>query len=262
MAPVLLAGPATGGTATLTIPSTTAGSCLVAVIDQHGTVSSAVTGVTLGGAAGNFGVLLSQTAGTLGSFGSVALDIWADPSCAGGQTAIAVAGADAIGFIAVYEFSGLAATSAALLDQKASAPGTAGTYSSGTTATTANASQAWVGGLAAMDWWDTEPSSPWACTASSVSHNDFSAYQITTSTGTAVITGSYSASTQWAAGVVCLNTPPSGVPAVLAIAAGAAQTALTSPHSELAGPYYPADAADLGGGSGAWATPQFAEGGP
>ena len=64
---------------------------------------------------------------------------------------------------------------------------------------------------------------------------------------------------------VLLKTSAAGggnIPAGLATAQGIAPSSGTAPHSVIAGPAYAALAADLGGGSGSWSTPQYAEGGP
>lgn len=55
---------------------------------------------------------------------------------------------------------------------------------------------------------------------------------------------------------------PAGTLAALASGAGAALSAGIYTSNVVVGPRYATAAADLGGGSGSWATPQYAEGGP
>lgn len=61
---------------------------------------------------------------------------------------------------------------------------------------------------------------------------------------------------------VLMKEVASGVPAVLASGAGHALNATTIPANTVSGPNYPAMAADLGGGAGAWSNPYLAEGPP
>ncbi|HET9967272.1 MAG TPA: hypothetical protein VFQ68_03485 [Streptosporangiaceae bacterium] len=83
-------------------------------------------------------------------------------------------------------------------------------------------------------------------------------------TGSAVTTA-WTVNADWYA-IVTAEVLPFGAigtgPAVLASGTGAAQAATTSPYSLTSGTLHAAAAADLGGGYGSWATPQYAEGGP
>ena len=88
-------------TVTATLGSnTTAGNCLVvtvAVGSNSSPAGTTVSSITLGGSAGNFSQLVADSSGA--SF------IWADPSCAGGQTAVAVTVASGTQILVqVYEF--------------------------------------------------------------------------------------------------------------------------------------------------------------
>src|ERR1035437_541927 len=106
MAPVLVHS-TTGSTASaspfnITIPSTTAGNCVVVVFGINTTTAQTVT---IGGGADHMASLLSET--TVGH-----LYTWADPDCAGGQTAVSISNGSGAGVTAVvYEFSGVAASS-------------------------------------------------------------------------------------------------------------------------------------------------------
>lgn len=180
------------------IPSTTAGNCLVALIGTHSSGGTdVVTGVTLGGLADNFAKFTSQAAGVANP--GVADAIWLDPNCAGGQTAIAIqpttgptgSRVAALSYIRVLEVSGLGATPT--LDKRAGVLSTAGTtsWSSGATAATANAVEL-ILGMASMGQFvgatDTihGPASPWV---NGTPYNDGggfmhgSGYQIASATG-------------------------------------------------------------------------------
>src|SRR5580692_6602601 len=100
-------GSATSGTTiTVTLTSnTTAGNCLVVCAgDYAGTFPATVTGITLGGSAGNF---------TLGESKNTSAEpdaeIWADPNCAGGQTSVVVTFSATVTDAAVWvmEWSGV-----------------------------------------------------------------------------------------------------------------------------------------------------------
>lgn len=119
MAPTLIQSATGTGTAspvavTLGV-NTTAGNCLIVATGGVTTVGNnpAVTGITLGGAAGNFAQ--SVTAGVPASDAST-VSVWADPGCTGGQTALSVSlsfgGTPAITVIAM-EWAGIAYPSAA-----------------------------------------------------------------------------------------------------------------------------------------------------
>ena len=84
------AATATGTSATITVTlesATTAGNCLVVCVANGGSFNGVVTGITLGGAAGNFGALAS---GGNPSTSAAVASIWADPNCAGGQTSVTI----------------------------------------------------------------------------------------------------------------------------------------------------------------------------
>jgi hypothetical protein len=210
---------ATGTSLTLTLanPTAASGSCLVVCVagQTTATTNPAVTGMTLGGSAGNFGSVFS----TGGSTDESNLAIWANPNCAGSQTSVVInfTGVTGPNYLAsVLEASGLASTIAALLDKSAaSTTGANGTsWSTGSTATTSNANQLWVGAVATDGTTITGPSSPWTNIAQvTQGSSDFmSGYQVRSSVGAASYAGSFSPIGFYNSFVVALNpasAPPS-----------------------------------------------------
>lgn len=161
MAPVVVQSKFITGTGAATLAgafttATTAGNCVVVALGAFSASAAtvSVSAMTLGGAAGNFASLIAaQSAAATADVLYAA--IWADPSCAGGQTAISatVAGGSAefstAGGYAIYEISGLAATIAALPGVSSAGDAITGTaVSSGTTATTASPGSLILGSLA------------------------------------------------------------------------------------------------------------------
>ena len=119
-------GAGTGTSLTVTLgTATTAGNCvLVMIYSDCSSVSQTVTGVTLGGSAGNF----SQIAAESIPSNSLYTWAWADPSCAGGQTSIVVTTSQTSAYTLaaqLYEVSGVVA--AGVLDLSAGASTTSGT---------------------------------------------------------------------------------------------------------------------------------------
>lgn len=177
------------GVLTVTIPATTAGNCLVVCIGAtsgNGTPPT-VTGVTLGGAAGNFAALVTKTA-TNGISASNGAFIWADPNCAGGQTSVVISGtslgvAAGLGGVTVYEVSGLVLS--AVLDK--SSGGSSGsavtTWTSGATATTTQAAEFWVGCVVGAGT-VAAPGAPWNDSLAGFTHMAAGS-QIASATGAA-----------------------------------------------------------------------------
>lgn len=200
---------ASGNGTTLSFASaTTAGNCVVVCFLDNGSLTTpSVSAMTLGGSAGNFAALVTST----NSAGHQLATIWADPSCAGGQTAIAVTEASGNHpVIIAYEISGIA--SASPLDKSSTGNASSGTWSSGTTATTTQAAEAWVGCAVINNTPPTGPGAPWTNTNQTNSTTQaIAGQQITSSTGTATYNGT-SGSTNWAAAVVTLlpSSNPSG----------------------------------------------------
>jgi hypothetical protein len=205
------AGPTSGATSlTATLASgTTAGNCLI-VVATSVTGGGKVSGVTLGGSAGNFAPAVNAV-NSANPTGSVNVDIWADPNCAGGQTsAVTSFTASTFSAVDVYEVSGLATASP--LDKSA---GNQNGASSGTgfdstpTAATAQAAEFWVwvcGAISATSGNDavTGPGAPWTnepqvSIGSLTGHR--SGYQITSSAGAADAAGTLAPAGYYAAAV-------------------------------------------------------------
>jgi hypothetical protein len=227
MAPVIVQTPAqntsTTASCTVTLGSpTTTGNCLVVVTcTSNSTTNASVSGITLGGAADNFGSLFVQ--GTGGGFAIVSF--WADPSCAGGQNSVVVTTTGGSGTaltfnVTVYEVSGLLATLGTLLDRSTGVDQSTGSlsWSSGSTATTTQASELWVGGVNAGNTSTiTGPASPWVTAAQQLNgapNNDpsMAGYQIASATGAAVYSGSQTASKGYEAAVITLFAAATVVP--------------------------------------------------
>lgn len=208
-------------TLSVTIPATTAGSCLVVCVDSLNTTGAAsITGITLGGSADNFASAKAAHEATGGVFNDAF--IWIDPNCAAGQTAIVISGSnlDVVagnGEVTIYEVSNLAPSS--LIDQTSAGNGDSHTYDSGTTGTTVAAVEFWVG-TASVNATSANFSVPAGWT--NVQNNEaVSGYQITSSTGTADYSAAIVPFTTWAACVVTLKaivsvSPPTATITVVA----------------------------------------------
>jgi hypothetical protein len=202
-----------GGNPAVTVTlgtATTAGNCLVVVADTgNATTNAKVSAVTLGGSAGNFGSLYEN--GTVTS--TVVADFWADPSCAGGQTSVAVStsGGSGTGYcnVSVLEVSGLAAALAGLLDQDAGSAASGTNWTSTATGATSQAGELWVGTVGCYSHNTiTGPSSPWVNLAqqdNTAQVSSMTGYQAVSSTGTAVYAGTLGSSGNYLAAVVTLK---------------------------------------------------------
>jgi hypothetical protein len=216
-----------GSNLTVTMPgSTTGGNALVGLVFTAGSTNGTVTGITLGGSAGNWAAEASQGSGS----DHALLTCWSDPSCAGGQTSVVITtngpgGQTALAW--VFEVSGLLAAGP-LLDKSAgvSSSGFVASWTLGPTATTTQASEIWlaiaggsVSGTTAGTL--TGPSSPWTNQAQqsqvngSFTQGVISGYQVVSSTGTASYNGSSSPNSTIEGLVVTLKAlaPPVPVPA-------------------------------------------------
>lgn len=185
---VALAQKKTAAAGSLTLTSnTTAGNCLVVGMAYKSSAGNtgSVAGVTLGGVGDNFALSVEHDIAS-----QVCVAIWADPSCAGGQTAVAftLTNATAVG-LEVWEFSGLATSS--VVDQTAAHTGNGGSYDSTSTATTTKASEAWVA-IACAASGASISSDPGSWTVDAISGQAHSGYQIVSSTGSADYSGTTS----------------------------------------------------------------------
>jgi hypothetical protein len=157
---------ATNGTLTVTLdtPTVAGHGLIVAVATMGSTTNPSVGSITLGGAAGNFA---SRQIGGSSSDACI-ISIWDDLNCTGGQTAVAITITGGGGSFAVmatvWERDDLPTSLA--FDKGAAAVAASGTtWTSGATATTAQANEIWIG--VAVDTGNpaaptiTGPSSPW-----------------------------------------------------------------------------------------------------
>lgn len=200
----------TGTTITVTLSgNTTASNCLVVGSIASGGTNPTITGITLGGAAGNFSAMTTVPGAGDTTTSAGLVEIWADPNCAGGQTSVVVtysAASASGGAVWVYEFSGMASSS--ILDKRSMAftTSTQATFNSGTTGTTTQASELWFGAAGGFNTTITGPASPWVNSSMLTSNNKnlIVGYDIVSSTGTAVYSGTYSPNSFEEAAVVTL----------------------------------------------------------
>ena len=214
--------------------ATTAGNGLIVVIGHTGSSNNGtVSGITLGGAAGNFAA--AATSGSA-SADTAVMDCWLDLNCAGGQTAVSIAFSGASGttdfYAAVYERNDLPAVSA--FDKSSGNPvdASSSSWTSNATATTTQASEIWAGGVLLVGGsaiTATGPSSPWtnlaaqAATNGSVQTAWVSGWRAVAATGTATYSGTVSpaAGTGYTALAVTLKAVTAGIITGTAAAAGA-----------------------------------------
>lgn len=198
----------TGSSLSFTNP-TTAGNCVVVgYTDSQG--ATGVSTVKLGGVADHF-AQVAQSAANPGGKGEVLAALWADPNCAGGQTAVTVTptGTASAPTIWIAEFSGIVLSSP--VDKTSPNSGTSDSWSSNSTATTSQGNELWIGACCTVSL-PTGPSSPWNNTVQSdgAGDNQLFGYQITASTGAAVYSGTGAGSSGWAAVVGTLLGVSSG----------------------------------------------------
>lgn len=194
------------GTATFGA-STTSGNCILACAADVGSLSTpSVTAVTLGGSAGNFASLISNTSSR--TFAA----IWADPNCAGGQTAVAITESNANHpAVIAYEINGLISSS--VLDKSNPGTGSSATWSSGATAQTTQNNEL-VLGFVANSAALTAPGVPWSTLSQANSTtNSVSGIQIANNESAFTFNGT-GTSGNWVALVVTLFGIGSGIPQV------------------------------------------------
>lgn len=210
-----------GTTLTITLNSATvAGNCLVVCIGtQQGTTNPTVSGVTLGGSAGNFAAAATAYNS---SFDNAA--IWVDPNCAGGQTSVVISFTGGSGTGVTYaawvmEWSGISGSSP--VDQSSDGNGAGTSFSSGATGTTVQAAELVVGVDANNTSTPTGPSSPWtnltvlSVTSGVTTMKLIASYQVASATGTFTYSGSISGSGSWGAAVATLKAGSAGNSALL-----------------------------------------------
>lgn len=269
-------GPVAGTSLTtlaVTIPATGTGNALVVCSSAAatGATNPNVTGVTLGGSASGWAVVKSIISSSWNS-----AEIWWCPTAASGQTAITVTYANGAGSAVtcayVYEVSGLGTA----VDQTAGAGSATGgspaTVSSGATATTTVPASFWAGIVSSFHSSASSftPIGAWT-NATQDSQNvsglfmqAMAGYQIVSANGQATYSATITDSA-WSAAVATFGSSGgtgTTATAVLAAGTGTALNPAIATSNVTVGPQYATAASDLGGGSGSWATPQYAEGGP
>jgi hypothetical protein len=155
-------GNGTGTSLSLTLAAgTTAANCLAVAAGSFASTTRTVSGITLGGSAGNFALAKGQT--QTGSE-DVRCEIWTDQNCAGGQTAVAItySGSATVNAGWAEEWSGIL-TSAAV-DKTNGGGATTTSWSSGATGTLTQASEVVLGAVFCFTGSTltiTPPGSPW-----------------------------------------------------------------------------------------------------
>jgi fibronectin type 3 domain-containing protein len=137
----------TGASAATTIAVTLGGTpangnTLVALVSTRGTSSNSVSSVTGGG-------VTWQRAAQAANSGGVTTEIWYGPNVTNGTTAITITQASLISAAVVAEYSGILA--ATPLDQNAGSTGSGTSAVTGTTPTTTQAAELWLGGIGIAD---------------------------------------------------------------------------------------------------------------
>jgi hypothetical protein len=196
-------------------PTTSGNTILVFAGSVSGAYPSAAT-CTIGGVTDHFAQ--SGPASVSGTFYGgtgvpLAIATWADPGCAGGQTAIAASNYASAGFYynagVAYEISGLTASP---LDSAGATPESASSASSSWSASgsgTAQASEIWLGFvLGTGSVTITGPGSPWTDTATLTISGNLAAmggYKVVAATGTPSFAGTFGSAAYWGAAVITLK---------------------------------------------------------
>lgn len=207
-------GTGTSSPVTVTLNSnTTTGNCLVVCVGEgNSTTSPTVSGITLGGSAGNFAVV---SGASVHNNADANCEIWTDQNCAGSQTAVAVSFAAGTGAgngytVWVFEFSGV--VSSAAVDKTNAAGAASGAWTSGSTGTLTQTAEVVIGvgcgigsgGAPTL----TGPSSPWnnQATVSAARTTMIAGYQIVSATTALTYSGTTSTGRVGAAVVSLLGT--------------------------------------------------------
>jgi len=185
---------------------TTAGNCVVVCVTDGANITGtiSVTAVTLGGSAGNF----ASAAAVGGASNGQLAAIWTDQNCAGGKTAVAATVSNSKDpEIFAYEISGLLTSSAVDKTSTGNSLSNAAAWSSGSTATTAQATEIWIGCMSTRYGQTVTPPGAYTSQGQSGSgtNQGYAGYEVVSSTGTAVYNGTVSPSSPYAAAVVTLK---------------------------------------------------------
>ena len=191
----------------VTLASTpVAGNALVAVISTRGTSASRISGITGGGVTWS---RVSQAANS----GGATTEIWYGPKVASGTTGITITQSSLRSAAVVIEYSGL--LTPASFDLAANSTGSSTSAVTGTTATTSQANELWLGGIGIADGRRTL-NAPYggsftviASPASGTSSSDAMIYaleKIVNATGTASSGGTVSTSDGWAGAIATFKS--------------------------------------------------------
>jgi hypothetical protein len=231
---------------TITLNSaTTAGNCLIVGAGTgQSTTNPQISGITLGGSAGNF-----AAANTAYNDADTNSAIWADPGCAGGQTSVVISfthgsGSTPLTLAWVMEWSGLL-TSSVVDKAPAGVNGSGTSWSSGSTGTLSQASELAVGVVCGQGSGSlTTPGSPWTELAVLSNGNADLAvgYQVVSATTALTYNGTISVSETYGTCIATLEaatgttlTGAAGLPVAAVTQAAASRTAAASAASRIAG---------------------------
>ena len=198
-----VSGTSSGSPLTLTLPQpTTAGNCLVVCVGTTLGSSATVSGITLGGAAGNFAAAATVASGT-----AVDCEIWTDANCAGGQTSVVITLSNNVSCAAqVMEWSGITSSP---VDKTSTSTSGSSTYTSGATAALTQPSEIAIGAaminLGASGQVGTAPA-PWVNgTVSTGTYSLLTGYMGVPSAAAVTFSGAKVSTTAQAAAVVTLK---------------------------------------------------------
>jgi hypothetical protein len=190
---------------------TTPGNCVVVgVFALNGSgLPPSVSGVTLGGSAGNFEQLAWYELG-LGGGNTVLASLWADYDCAGGQTAVAVSGMNlSASFYSIVIAEAYGLITANPLDQISENGVTTANWTSGLSPETTAPGELWVAAVASSESFSVLPASPWSNLVASGPSFAFGS-QVTSALGQAQYAGTVSGAGQPTAAVVATLKGASG----------------------------------------------------
>jgi hypothetical protein len=194
---------------TVTISATGTGNCLVVFFGAADTVTApTVSGITLGGAAGNF----AQAAGAGGGT-HIDAEIWTDRNAASGQTSVVISWSGGVSTTVagrIEEWPGIV-TAVSPVDKTSTGTGTTATsWSSGATGPLTQAAEIVTGMVANTSGLSTSitgPSSPWTNQAevdSATAIGEMNGWQQVAATTSQTYSGTFANLTSYSAVVVSL----------------------------------------------------------
>jgi hypothetical protein len=205
-------GTASPVTVTLPAPSTAGNTIVVWVVTSGSPTNGTVSGITLGGAAGNFAQAIAPV-GTPAT-ASETLMIWADANCAGGQTSIVVSVSAFTGSIVVVaaEFSHLPTTATVDVSATQNVDTGSAAWSSTATASSTHSPALAIGGVGTFNGAGmtiTGPAGPWVnlaqVTSASTHVGLVAGYQILSGLTAVTYSGTVTAATDYAAAAAVLE---------------------------------------------------------